>query len=298
MHDFLEFFKSLLKTNPAVGISVTVSLSIFIAGILADYVRKRITKYFQIRAYKRTLHFLLYDFATSCLIYSDGIRKSLENAGLLKGLGFTIKKSVITALPSLLQIRMEDFIIKFTSFHSKKRAAAISKIFEKIITINQECKDSDELAKSMNGEISKYTDLYNKGINDLSRFQEEIVHAYNKGDIELEDDTLQQDFLELYNSWIASGAHRSIGKTFAQIVLPSIAVAQKYSKDVRALRLISSAKDCHAAYNNMANFDKMLLFHYESQVGSFEKAAYDILDAMHIIFPKRWNTSVLKNAAS
>ena len=161
MKHFIESLSQWLGIDKATTATIAITIIVFATGVILEWLRKRVSNYFNNKAYRKSVKRLVLDMSHSCKRQAEVVHNSIKNASLINNKDFIISSVVIQALPALSQIKMEELIIKFnTPFNRKIKGRAISKLFETVLILDRVEKETDQMITRISERLEKHENLY------------------------------------------------------------------------------------------------------------------------------------------
>jgi len=250
LKDFFDFLNTHTGIKNETLFTVCTTLFVFSAGILSNWIIKKLSARTQRRNYRNTVNLLLENLANLCHKQYLRSEREINSLSLIDNKLMGMSQHINPALPFLNKMDYSIFLSAYIrGFRQKLKIKAASKVFALIAVANVLEKDNEEKLNYFMGQVRPMQDQYIKNILELEQYQRNLpLKIFN-------DYSLKLRLLEIFANWDRKHVDNNFRTSFTHLISPLLTLLKQYPLEGQLDDISKMSQECHFCYSEISHND-------------------------------------------
>jgi hypothetical protein len=258
MKKIINFLINEYGVDANTAATLTISIFIFLLGIIATLITNYIINQIKKNFYKRSLRLVIKNFFNSCKKQYKIHEESINQYAFMHGAEFTLKLVPNPSHTYLSSINVTEFITNFFSFFNKNRPRIITKLFEIVDLIRLANEIQKNTSEKINERYSAHEACYNENLDSLRKLNDEIINKLSTSNLTNDPSfPFMNVIFSVFKNWQDQAEPITIANTYNKIVLLLLNEGRKAEPNPYSQRLLDYCLKCDISYINMQKLDSL-----------------------------------------
>lgn len=254
--DFFQVLSSYTGIKGETLFTVCTTLFVFCAGILSNWIIKKLAVRIQRKNYRKTVNLLLKNLENVCRRQYLRSIKEINNFSLLDSKELAIGQHINPALPFLNKMDYSIFLSSYIrGFGQKLKIKAASKVFNLIAIANVLEKDNEDKLNYFMDQVRPMQDKYINNMLLLEQYGRSLPLKVFK------DFVLKTELLEIFALWEEKHIDNNFRTSFTFLISPLLRLLRRYPLEPQLDDISKICQECHFSYSEIAHNDSHINQH-------------------------------------